>query len=179
MAAVQGTRDGGEGDHSVGMRVQWARGARKHGQDAEAADARRYRQGLRYAVRVALSSIDYDLLPLHLVRHEHDLLWADAQHERVWHQRLFDFGECRADLDVLYLNVYRLCFGCIKALAGLVEIPAIAVAIFIIMKVGKKWILCSTFVGTGLACMLVAVVDSYQSEVMWMKISLLMLGIYE
>ena len=63
-----------------------------------------------------------------------------------------------------------------QALAGLVEIPAIALAIFIIMKVGKKWIFCATFFCAGVACLCVAVTDSSREDLQWLKITLLMIG---
>lgn len=68
----------------------------------------------------------------------------------------------------LYINLK-------KALAGLVEIPAIALAIFIIMKLGKKWIFCATFFCAGLACFFVAVREG-SSDMQWVKITLLMIG---
>lgn len=63
-----------------------------------------------------------------------------------------------------------------QALAGLVEIPAIALAIFIIMKVGKKWSFCATFISAGLACCCVAIVDSQMPQNQGLKIALLMIG---
>lgn len=70
-------------------------------------------------------------------------------------------------------------FFCFKiyfqALAGLVEIPAIAMAIFLIMCVGKKWILFSTMFFAGIACLCITFVDDTPS-IQWMKISFLMLS---
>lgn len=62
-----------------------------------------------------------------------------------------------------------------QALAGLVEIPAIAMAIFIIMCVGKKWILFSTMFCAGIACLCITFIDDHPS-IQWLKITFLMLG---
>lgn len=63
----------------------------------------------------------------------------------------------------------------LKALAGLVEIPAIALAIFIIMKVGKKWIFCATFFLAGISCLCSAIAEG-KDDLEWLKITLLMIG---
>ncbi|XP_055903253.1 organic cation transporter protein isoform X2 [Eupeodes corollae] len=62
-----------------------------------------------------------------------------------------------------------------SALAGLVEIPAIAIAMYIIMKVGKKWLFCGTLVCAGFACMCAAVTEG-QDDILWLKITFLMIG---
>lgn len=62
-----------------------------------------------------------------------------------------------------------------QALAGLVEIPAIALAIFIIMYVGKKWILFSTMFCAGIACLCITFI-SENPEIQYFKITLIMLG---
>lgn len=62
-----------------------------------------------------------------------------------------------------------------QALAGLVEIPAIALAMFIIMKVGKKWILCSTMFFAGIACLCIAYCEG-RHLAQWVKTLLLMIG---
>lgn len=62
-----------------------------------------------------------------------------------------------------------------QALAGLVEIPAIALAMFIIMRVGKKWILCSTMFFAGIACLCIAVCEG-RHLAQWVKTLLLMIG---
>ena len=72
----------------------------------------------------------------------------------------------------------NLCFYVLfplKALAGLVEIPAIALAIFIIMKVGKKWIFCATFFLAGISCLCSAVAEA-REHLEWLKITFLMIG---
>ncbi|XP_055297290.1 organic cation transporter protein [Sitodiplosis mosellana] len=102
-----------------------------------------------------------------------------------------------------YLRLITICFPCIwftmnlvyyglilnmnsfggnvylnSALAGLVEIPAIALAIFVIMFVGKKWILFSTMFCAGIACFIACIITFFgehpSSE--WLKITFLMLG---
>ncbi|XP_055853826.1 organic cation transporter protein [Episyrphus balteatus] len=62
-----------------------------------------------------------------------------------------------------------------SALAGLVEIPAIAIAMYIIMKVGKKWLFCGTLVGAGIACLCAAITEG-QDDILWLKITFLMIG---
>lgn len=63
-------------------------------------------------------------------------------------------------------------------MAGLVEIPAIAMAIFIIFFAGKKWILFSTMFCAGIACMCIAIIDAVDEKgnIQWLKITFLMLG---
>jgi MFS transporter, OCT family, solute carrier family 22 (organic cation transporter), member 4/5 len=39
----------------------------------------------------------------------------------------------------------------LKALLGLVEIPAIGIAMYIIMKTGKKWLFSATFLACGIS----------------------------
>ncbi|KAL5273017.1 hypothetical protein ACFFRR_000035 [Megaselia abdita] len=61
------------------------------------------------------------------------------------------------------------------ALAGLVEIPAIAIAMFIILKVGKKWLFFSTLICAGLAC-LCATLTEGDNNYLWLKITFVMIG---
>uniref|UniRef100_A0A0A1XIU6 Solute carrier family 22 member 21 n=2 Tax=Zeugodacus cucurbitae TaxID=28588 RepID=A0A0A1XIU6_ZEUCU len=62
-----------------------------------------------------------------------------------------------------------------SALAGLVEIPAIAIAMYIITKVGKKWLFCATFFGTSIACCCAAITEGNDDQ-LWLKITFLMIG---
>ncbi|XP_016950318.1 organic cation transporter protein isoform X1 [Drosophila biarmipes] len=62
-----------------------------------------------------------------------------------------------------------------SALAGLVEIPAIAVAMYIITKVGKKWLFCATLICAGVACCCAAITEG-QADLLWLKITFLMMG---
>ncbi|XP_030376159.1 organic cation transporter protein isoform X2 [Scaptodrosophila lebanonensis] len=62
-----------------------------------------------------------------------------------------------------------------SALAGLVEIPAIAVAMYIITKVGKKWLFCATLLCTGVACCCAGFTEG-REEMLWLKITFLMMG---
>lgn len=39
-------------------------------------------------------------------------------------------------------------------ISGVVEIPAIAISILILLKMGRRWPLCLTIVGSGIACLL-------------------------
>ncbi|XP_017494621.1 PREDICTED: solute carrier family 22 member 21 isoform X2 [Rhagoletis zephyria] len=62
-----------------------------------------------------------------------------------------------------------------SALAGLVEIPAIAIAMYIITKVGKKWLFSATFFCTSLACCCAAITEGNDDQ-LWLKITFLMIG---
>lgn len=62
-----------------------------------------------------------------------------------------------------------------QALAGLVEMPAIAIAIFIIGRIGQKWLFCATFFCAGLACLCATFVEG-QQHMMWLKITFVMIG---
>lgn len=66
-------------------------------------------------------------------------------------------------------------FVSFQALAGLVEVPAIALAMFIIMKIGKKWFFCSTIFLAGVACSCITFTEE-EPHLQWLKITLLMLG---
>uniref|UniRef100_A0A1A9VAY2 Major facilitator superfamily (MFS) profile domain-containing protein n=1 Tax=Glossina austeni TaxID=7395 RepID=A0A1A9VAY2_GLOAU len=62
-----------------------------------------------------------------------------------------------------------------SALAGLVEIPAIAIAMYIISKVGKKWLFSATLVCAGIACCCAAITEG-QEDILWLKITFIMIG---
>ncbi|XP_068157095.1 organic cation transporter protein isoform X1 [Drosophila tropicalis] len=62
-----------------------------------------------------------------------------------------------------------------SALAGLVEVPAIAVAMYIITKVGKKWLFCATLICSGVACFCAAMTEG-REDMLWLKITFLMMG---
>lgn len=63
----------------------------------------------------------------------------------------------------------------LQALAGLVEIPAIALAMYIITKVGKKWLFCATLLGAGIACCCATITEGSE-DMLWLKITFLMVG---
>lgn len=63
----------------------------------------------------------------------------------------------------------------LQALAGLVEIPAIALAMYIITKVGKKWLFCATLLGAGIACCCATITEG-REDMLWLKITFLMVG---
>ncbi|XP_046806776.1 organic cation transporter protein isoform X1 [Lucilia cuprina] len=62
-----------------------------------------------------------------------------------------------------------------SALAGLVEIPAIAIAIYIISKVGKKWLFSATLICAGIACCCAAITEG-KEDILWLKITFIMIG---
>lgn len=63
----------------------------------------------------------------------------------------------------------------LQALAGLVEIPAIGIAMYIIMKTGKKWLFCSTFLACGISCFFAAIFEG-NVKMLWVKITFVMIG---
>lgn len=62
-----------------------------------------------------------------------------------------------------------------QALAGLVEIPAIGIAMYIIMKTGKKWLFSATFLATAISCFFAAIFEGNE-HMLWMKITFVMIG---
>ncbi|TMW50138.1 hypothetical protein DOY81_004763, partial [Sarcophaga bullata] len=62
-----------------------------------------------------------------------------------------------------------------SALAGLVEIPAIAIAMYIISKVGKKWLFSGTLICAGIACCCAAITEG-KEDILWLKITFIMFG---
>lgn len=70
------------------------------------------------------------------------------------------------------ISILKLYF---QALAGLVEMPAIAIAIFIIGRVGQKWLFCATFFCAGIACLCAAFVEGLP-DMLWLKITFVMIG---
>ncbi|XP_055695059.1 organic cation transporter protein [Lutzomyia longipalpis] len=62
-----------------------------------------------------------------------------------------------------------------SALAGLVEMPAIAIAMYIIGRVGKKWLFCATLFSTGVACLCAAISEG-NDDILWLKITFVMIG---
>ncbi|XP_075144927.1 organic cation transporter protein isoform X1 [Haematobia irritans] len=62
-----------------------------------------------------------------------------------------------------------------SALAGLVEIPAIAIAMYIISKVGKKWLFSATLICAGIACCCAAITEG-KEDILWLKITFIMIG---
>ncbi|XP_058823477.1 solute carrier family 22 member 21 isoform X1 [Topomyia yanbarensis] len=62
-----------------------------------------------------------------------------------------------------------------SALAGLVEIPAIALAMYIINRTGKKWLFCATFFACSIACLCAAVVEG-NLQYLSLKITFVMIG---
>jgi MFS transporter, OCT family, solute carrier family 22 (organic cation transporter), member 4/5 len=61
-----------------------------------------------------------------------------------------------------------------QALAGLVEIPAIGIAMYIIMKTGKKWLFSFCFMACGVSCLLAAFCED--KSMLWLKITFVMIG---
>ncbi|XP_055601971.1 organic cation transporter protein isoform X2 [Uranotaenia lowii] len=62
-----------------------------------------------------------------------------------------------------------------SAIAGVVEIPAIALAMYIINKTGKKWLFCATFFAAALACLCAAFVEGNE-DYLSIKLTFVMIG---
>ncbi|XP_063708766.1 organic cation transporter protein-like [Culicoides brevitarsis] len=62
-----------------------------------------------------------------------------------------------------------------STLAGLVELPAIALAMYIIGKTGKKWLFCGTLMTAGLACLGAAIMEG-NDEMLSVKLTFVMIG---
>lgn len=75
------------------------------------------------------------------------------------------------------LPVYNktMVFPLSQALGGLVEIAAIAIAMYIIMKTGKKWLFMSTFFACSVACFCAALFEGFE-DMLWVKITFVMIG---
>jgi MFS transporter, OCT family, solute carrier family 22 (organic cation transporter), member 4/5 len=65
-----------------------------------------------------------------------------------------------------------------QALAGLVEVPAIGIAMYTITKTGKKWLFSATFFATSISCFLAAIFEGKQS-MLWLKITFVMIGWFQ
>lgn len=121
--------------------------------------------------------------------HKHNHMWND--NTRAWQKQLIDWQideaqRLRTATSVsqrfkqfcffsFLFSFQTIFFKYFQALAGLVEIPAIALAIIIIMYVGKKWILFSTMFCAGISCLCITFV-SENPEIQYLKITFIMLG---
>ncbi|XP_077295924.1 organic cation transporter protein isoform X2 [Arctopsyche grandis] len=62
-----------------------------------------------------------------------------------------------------------------SALSGLVEIPAIAISIPVLLKMGRRYPICLSMVVAGIGCAMVMVVDLVNGK-QWIKIAVVMLS---
>ncbi|XP_055635229.1 solute carrier family 22 member 21 isoform X2 [Toxorhynchites rutilus septentrionalis] len=76
---------------------------------------------------------------------------------------------------VLNINTFGGNIYLNSVLAGVVEIPAIALAMYIINRTGKKWLFCATFFCAALACLSAAMVEG-RAEYLSLKITFVMIG---
>lgn len=60
-------------------------------------------------------------------------------------------------------------------LSGVVEIPALALSIPVLMKLGRRWPICFSIVFAGVGCIGVALVDAFEGE-LWLKITFVMIS---
>lgn len=63
-----------------------------------------------------------------------------------------------------------------QILSGVVEVPAVAVSILILLKMGRRWPLFFTMVMSGVACLLTLPMPYLFSNVQWFITSLAMVG---
>lgn len=61
-------------------------------------------------------------------------------------------------------------------LQGAVEIPAVAISIFILLKGGRRWPLTLTMVISGVACLLVVPLYFIDAQIQWLITSLSMIS---
>ncbi|XP_063233832.1 organic cation transporter protein-like isoform X2 [Bacillus rossius redtenbacheri] len=92
-------------------------------------------------------------------------------------------------LYVIWFAVYLVYYGLVLNLAniggdvyvntvisGAVEIPSIAISILILLKMGRRWPLCLTLVGGGVACLLTLAVPAGRQDLEWLTITFAMVG---
>ncbi|KAJ9582503.1 hypothetical protein L9F63_003196 [Diploptera punctata] len=92
-------------------------------------------------------------------------------------------------LYIIWFSVYLVYYGLVlnlgniggdiylnTVLSGVVEIPAIAISILFLLKMGRRWPLCLTLVGSGIACLLTLIIDPGNLELEWVTITFAMMG---
>nr|CAD7587851.1 unnamed protein product [Timema genevievae] len=92
-------------------------------------------------------------------------------------------------LYIIWFSVYLVYYGLVlnlgkiggnvylnTILSGVVEIPAIAISILILLKMGRRGPFCLTLMVSGAACFLTLLVPLGRSDLEWITISLAMLG---
>lgn len=82
----------------------------------------------------------------------------------VYYGLVLNLGNIGGDI---YLNT---------VLSGVVEIPAIAISILFLLKMGRRWPLCLTLMGSGIACLLTLTISPGNSDLEWVTIAFAMMG---
>ncbi|XP_075227145.1 organic cation transporter protein-like isoform X2 [Lycorma delicatula] len=90
-------------------------------------------------------------------------------------------------LYIVWFSVYLIYYGVVlnlsslggniyinSIISGAVEFPAIAISIVFLLKMGRRWPLCLTIVGAGLACLLTVLVP--EENFNWLTITFAMIG---
>jgi len=92
-------------------------------------------------------------------------------------------------LYVIWFSVYLVYYGLVlnlgniggdiyvnTVLSGVVEIPAIAISILFLLKMGRRWPLCLTLMGSGVACLLTLTITPGNEGLQWLTIAFAMAG---
>lgn len=92
-------------------------------------------------------------------------------------------------LYIIWFSVYLVYYGLVlnlgniggdiylnTVLSGVVEIPAIAISILFLIKMGRRWPLCLTLMGSGVACLLTLVIPPGEANLQWLTIMFAMVG---
>ncbi|GJQ74449.1 hypothetical protein Trydic_g21319 [Trypoxylus dichotomus] len=92
-------------------------------------------------------------------------------------------------LSVIWFTVYLIYYGLVlnvgniggdlyvnSALSGLVEVPAIAISIVFLLKMGRRWPMTLTLVFSGISCLLIIPIKWATSDLQWLVTSLSMFG---
>lgn len=92
-------------------------------------------------------------------------------------------------LYVIWFSVYLVYYGLVlnlgniggdiyinTVLSGVVEVPAIAISILFLLKMGRRWPLCLTLMGSGAACLLTLTISPGDTDLEWVTIMLAMAG---
>ncbi|KAI4458557.1 solute carrier family 22 member [Holotrichia oblita] len=92
-------------------------------------------------------------------------------------------------LSVIWFAVYLIYYGLVlnvgniggdlyinSVLSGLVEVPAIAISILFLLKMGRRWPLALTLIFSGLSCLLIIPIKWVTSDLQWLVTTLAMTG---
>lgn len=110
-----------------------------------------------------------------MVHNELSLLRISIKYEYIRWKHLFEFGNFLTEQLNKETNINSISSK--QTLAGLVELPAIAIAMYVIMKTGKKWLFCGTLMTAGLACLGAATMEG-NPDMLWLKITFVMIGMF-
>ncbi|XP_021942710.1 organic cation transporter protein-like isoform X2 [Zootermopsis nevadensis] len=92
-------------------------------------------------------------------------------------------------LYIIWFSVYLVYYGLVlnlgniggdiylnTVLSGIVEVPAVAISILFLLKMGRRWPLCLTLMGSGVACFLTLAIPPGDKSLQWVTITFAMVG---